>query len=140
MGRNGDIVQAMVGLTMVVFFNPVPELLYRGTSRSFSLLAEAARFVSKHGIEWLFPNLLIAAALLTPGGLLHPSAMGERVLLLKSVFSPLGVVGLLASVPLWAMPILLVAIHWAMVFRGLLFDALSSGGARRRDLADFWRR
>ena len=140
MGQNGVILRALIGLTMVVFFNPVPELLYRGSSRSFALLGDAARFVSAHGIEWLLPNLLIAAALLTPAGLLHASTMGERVLLLQSLFSPMGVLGLMRLVPLWALPLLLLAIHWAMVFRGLLFGALASGGARRRDLGDYWRR
>jgi len=140
MGQNGVILRALAGLTMAVFFNPAPELLYRGSSRSFALLGDAARFVSAHGIEWLLPNLLIAAALLTPAGLLHASTMGERVLLLQSLFSPMGVLGLMRLVPLWALPLLLLAIHWAMVFRGLLFGALASGGARRRDLGDYWRR
>jgi len=140
MGQNGVIVRALAGLTMAVFFNPVPELLYRGSSRSFALLADAARFVSKHGLEWLLPNLLIAVALLAPSGILRASSMGERVLLLQSLFSATGVLGLMASVPLWALPILLIVIHWAMVFRGLLFGALVSGGARRRDLGDYWRR
>ena len=79
-------------------------------------------------------------ALLAPTGLLHGSQLGERVLLLQSVFSVDGVARLVASVPLWLMPFLLIAIHWAMVFRGLLFGALISGGARRRDLGDIWRR
>jgi hypothetical protein len=140
MGQNGLIMRALAGLTMVVFFNPVPELLYRGSSRSFALLGDAARFISAHGLEWLPPNLLIAAALLWPSGLLQASSMGERVLLLQSLFSPLGVLGLMESVPILALPLLLLAIHWAMVFRGLLFGALESGGARRRDLGDFWRR
>jgi len=35
---------------------PVPELLYQSQSRSFGLLAESARFISKYGLEWLFPT------------------------------------------------------------------------------------
>src|SRR6185369_12745777 len=58
-GHNGAIARTLAGLAMAVFFNPVPELLYRGTSRSFALLGEAARFISKHGLEWLLPHLLI---------------------------------------------------------------------------------
>jgi hypothetical protein len=139
MGDKAIMVRALVGLTMAVFFNPVPELLYQGSSRSFSLLADAARFVSKHGLEWLAPNLLIAAALLVPSGLLRGSPMGAHVLLLQSVFSIEGMALLIASVPLWLMPIVALLIHWAMVFRGLLFGALIKGGIRRKDLADAWR-
>jgi hypothetical protein len=140
MGDRGAILRTLAGLAMAVFFNPVPELLYRGSSRSFALLGEAARFISKHGIEWLLPNLVIAAALLAPTGVLRGSQMGERVLLLQSMFTVDGVARLVASVPIWFMPFVLIVIHWAMVFRGLLFAQLVSGGARRRDLGDMWRR
>jgi len=140
MGDKGAIVRVLAGLAMTVFFNPVPELLYRGSSRSFGLLADAGRFISKHGIEWLLPNLIIAAALLAPTGVLHRSEMGARVLEVQKVFTPGGLAGVVGSVPLWLMPLLLLAIHWAMVFRGLLYGALVSGAARRRDLSEFWRR
>jgi hypothetical protein len=140
MGPKGALVKAMIGLTMAVFFNPVPELLYLGSSRSFSLLADAARFISAHGPEWLVPNLLIAAALLAPTGLLNGPEMGARVLQLQSVFSIEGMATVIASIPRWLAPIMLLFVHWAMVFRGLLFGAINSGGARRQAVRDVWGR
>src|SRR5688572_7476604 len=44
-GPNGPAVQAMVGLAMAFFLNPVPEMIYLGRSRSFDLLLQSARFV-----------------------------------------------------------------------------------------------
>jgi hypothetical protein len=44
-------------------------------------------------------------------------------------------------VPLWMLPLMLLFIHWAMVFRGMLFHELSSGiSARQRAIRDAWRR
>jgi hypothetical protein len=139
MGPNGMLIRAMIGLTMAVFFNPVPELLYQGTSRSFSLLADSARFVSAHGPEWLFPNLVIALAVLAPTGLLQGSAMGERILQLQAVFSIEGIAQIISTIPPWLTPLMLLFIQWAMVFRGLLFREISSGSARQRAFRNHWR-
>jgi hypothetical protein len=139
MGDKGILIRAMIGLTMTVFFNPVPELLYQGSSRSFSLLRDAARFISAHGPEWLFPNLLFAVALLAPTNLLQGSAMGERILRMQSVFSVEGIAQIITSIPLWLAPLVLLFIQWAMVFRGLLFREISSGSARQRAFRNHWR-
>jgi hypothetical protein len=141
MGPRGQIVVALVGLAMAVFFNPVPELIYLGSSRSFSLLGEAGRFISAHWPEWLAPNLVIAAVVLGPAGLLQGPEMGARLLRLQALFSVDGLAQVIASIPLWLAPVMLLFIHWAMVFRGLLFAELSSGiSARQRAIRDAWRR
>ena len=59
----------------------------------------------------------------------HP---GELLLLFSAVFSPGGLRAIFGLVPIWMWPLLLLLVHYAMVFRGLLFEALTSGSARRR--------
>jgi hypothetical protein len=141
-GDKAPIVIALVGLAMAVFFNPVPELLYQGTSRSFYLLMESARFVSRHGLEWLIPNILFATAMLAPLGMLHGPA-GQIVLNIASL-SPTGdgsgLMTVFSRAPLYLQLPLLAFVHFVMVFRGLLFGELTSGGARQRALRGAWRR
>lgn len=131
-GNQGPPLAAVIGLAMAFFLNPVPEMLYLGRSRSFELLLESARFVLANPVAWFLPNLLFAAAALGPLGALRVGHPGELLLLLSEVFSPSGLMGLVARLPLWALPIALIVVHYVMIFRGLLFQELTSGGARRR--------
>lgn len=141
-GDKAPIVIALVGLAMAVFFNPVPELLYQGSSRSFQLLMESGRFISTHGLEWLLPNVLFALALLAPLGMLH-GPPGLIVLNISALLSPsndgMGLYALFSRAPLYLQLPMLVFVHFLMVFRGLLFAALTRGGSRR-DLRGVWKR
>jgi hypothetical protein len=134
MGDRGRIVGVLVELTMVVFFNAVPELIYlaRGQVRSFALLMESGRFISAHWPEWLGPTALMAAVVLAPFGVLQHGSAAERLLSMQSLFSLDGIVLVVLAMPLWLKPLTLLFITWAMVFRGLLFAALASGAARKR--------
>lgn len=135
-GPNGDALGAILGFAMAFFFNAVPELLYQGRSRSFALLLDSGRFMTAHPVVWILPNLVFAAAALAAGGRLsevHRPA--EALILFANTFSsPVGVAGLFIGLPLWALPVALAALHFVMIFRGLLFSELVSGGgnARRR--------
>jgi hypothetical protein len=131
-GPNGPAVGAMVGLAMAFFFNPVPELLYLGHSRSFALLGDSARFVLANPVAWFVPNLVFAAILLAPTGELAVGHPGELLLLFERIFSRGGVIQAMTGAPLWAIPLLLLFLHYVMVFRGLLFGELSSGNPRLR--------
>jgi hypothetical protein len=131
-GDKGPAISAMVGLAMAFFLNPVPELIYLGRSRSFDLLLESARFVLANPLAWFLPNLAVAVLLLAPTGALAVGHPGELLLVFSAVFSPGGLFRIFAALPLWVLPLLLLLLHFAMVFRGLLFEALSSGSARRR--------
>ena len=142
-GPKAPIVVALAGLAMAVFFNPVPELLYQGSTRSFQLLLEAGRFISRYGLEWLLPNVLFAVALLAPLGMLH-GPPGLVVLNISSLLSPnndgMGLYALFARAPLYLQLPMLLFVHFVMVFRGLLFGALQAGGARPRNLHGAWKR
>ena len=131
-GPQGDAISAMIGLAMAFFLNPVPELIYLGRSRSFDLLLESARFVMANPVVWFLPNLVFAIILLFPTGALAVNHPGELLLVFSAVFSPGGVIAFFGLLPLWLIPLLLLVVHYAMVFRGLLFEGLASGSARRR--------
>jgi len=138
---NATIVATLIALAMSIFFNPVPELLYQGQSRSFYLLADAAKFISKFGLEWLLPNVLFAVALLAPMGLLH-GPPGRVVLTISSLLAPnndgMGLYALFSRAPWFLQLPMLLFVHWLMIFRGLLFEGLSNGGARRHALRGKW--
>ncbi len=134
LGERGKIVFILVDLTMVVFFNPVPELIYlaQGQVRSVGLLMESARFVSAHWPEWLAPSALMAAVVLAPTGMIHRGPVAETVLSLQNVFSLNGLALTILTIPLWLAPVMMLFITWAMVFRGLLFTELTSRVRRPR--------
>ena len=126
-GDRGTIIFVLVDLTMVVFFNPVPEMIYLGggRTRSFGLLMEAGRFISAHWPEWLAPSVVMGAVLLAPTGLIQHGPLAMRLLAFQSLFSLTGLTTAVNQVPLWLAPFMLIFINWAMVFRGLLFTELS---------------
>jgi hypothetical protein len=127
---------AILGFAIAFFFNAVPELLYQGSSRSFALLIESARFVMEHPVAWFAPNVLfVALALWATGGLSlrHPV---EFLIAFGNLFSsPVQVGALVTRLPVWAWPLALWVVHFAMLFRGLLFKELQSGGGNARQRA-----
>jgi hypothetical protein len=128
-GANGPALAAILGIAMAFFFNAVPELLYQGSTRSFALLMASARFMLANPVVWLLPNLVFAAVALGAGGGLRGHRPAELLIAFGTTFSsPIGVAGLLAGLPLWSLPVVLFAVHYVMIFRGLLFRELTSGG------------
>ncbi len=136
-GQHGDAIVAMIGLAMAFFLNPLPEMIYLGKSRSFALLLDSSRFVFANPVAWFLPNLVFALIMLAPTGELAVSRPGQLLLVFSELFSPTGVMRILAKL-IWSfprvllLPVLLLFLHYVMVFRGLLFEGLTSGGARRR--------
>ena len=127
-GRNGVAVSAIFGIAMAFFFNAVPELLYQGRTRSFWLLMSSARFMLANPVVWLLPNLALAALALGASGRLQFHNPAELLIAFGNTFSsPIGVAGLFTGLPLWALPVALFVLHYAMVFRGILFRELTSG-------------
>jgi hypothetical protein len=132
-GPEGERVAAVFGIAVAFFFNAVPELLYQGHSRSFALLIESGRFMIANPVVWLLPNLVFASLLLLPTGRLAVDHPGELLLVFGNTFSsPLGLVGMVTAWPIWSWPLILFGLHYAMVFRGVLFQRLSSGSGNAR--------
>jgi hypothetical protein len=138
--EKGPAVQAIIGLAIAVFFNVVPELLYQGGSRSFGLLMDSARFITKNWTSWFFPNLLFAALALLPTGLLWVEHPGELLLLFNRIFSLSGPWLLVQGVPLWLLPAPLLFLHFVMVYRGVLFKELAHSNPRLRAFREAQRR
>jgi hypothetical protein len=133
MTSRGPAISAIIGFAIAFFFNVVPELLYQGQSRSFALLADSGRFISEHPVVWLLPNVLLAALLLGASGAFDVTHPVELLIAFGTVFSsPMGIIAVLLSFPLWAIPLVLVVLHTAMIFRGVLFRELSGGGGNAR--------
>jgi hypothetical protein len=132
-GDNGAAASAILAIAIAFFFNAVPELLYQGHSRSFALLIDSGRFMLANPVAWLLPNLVFAAAALAASGGLRVHHPAELLITFGNTFSsPTGVVGLFAGMPIWALPIALFGVHYVMIFRGLLFAALTGGTTSAR--------
>lgn len=133
MGSHARAFSAILAFATAFFFNAVPELLYQGNSRSVALLVESARFVTEHPLAWFLPNIAFAAMALGSTGLLDVRQPVEFLILFGSVFSsPTSVLVVVERAPLWAIPIAVFGFHAAMVFRGILFRELTSGGGNAR--------
>ncbi len=129
----GARIHAILGIAIAFFFNPVPELLYQGHSRSFALLIDSGRFMMAHPLVWLLPNLVFASLLLWPTGQLAVNHPAELLVVYGNTFSsPMGLAAMVMAWPMWAWPLILFGLHYAMVFRGLLFQELSQGGGSAR--------
>ncbi|HVU51591.1 MAG TPA: hypothetical protein VHL80_12940 [Polyangia bacterium] len=131
-GRNGAAVGGVAALAIAIFFNVVPELIYQSRSRSFALLKESASFVMEHAFAWFPPNLVFAFVILWATGTLSFSSPGELLVRLSLLGSAGGVLAFITGAPLWAAPLLIVFVHYVMVFRGLLFRELGTGSRRMR--------
>jgi hypothetical protein len=132
-GPNGPAASAVIGFAMAFFFNAVPELLYQGKSRSFGLLMDSARFMFRFPVVWLLPNIVFATLAFVAAGRLDVSHPAEVLILFGNTFSsPMGIAGIFTGLPIWALPIALFVLHYVMIFRGILFRELVSGGGNTR--------
>jgi hypothetical protein len=131
-GGRAEAVGGVAALAAAIFFNVVPELIYQSSSRSFGLLKESANFVMEKAFAWFPPNLVFAFVILWATKTLTLSSPGELLIRLSQLGSIGGVLGFIGGAPLWMAPLLIAFVHYAMVFRGLLFRELNSGSNRMR--------
>ena len=125
-----------VHLVVFVLFNPAPELVYQGSSRSLALLKDAVRFVFDNWPEWFIPQVLVGMALvfIYPGGAIALLQATGPFFGFTSVGMPL-VMGLPGGFSVFVAiqtVISLCAVHCVMLFRGFLFRDLGRGGRRAR--------
>jgi hypothetical protein len=134
-GPNAPALKAMASLAMAFFLSPVPELLYQQQTRSFALLMTSARFMLAHPLVWFLPTVLFVLVLLAPTGALQVEDPRQLLLVVAGSLTPAGVFSALATLVIndwWSLPLMLLFVHYAMVFRGLLFQALETDNPRRR--------
>lgn len=110
----GATIDVLFGLavTLVVFINPTPEVIYdRGSHSGMATLQKSFQFTQENWIEWYVPNLVLAGV----GYLLFTYA------------NRLGVAGMVLS------GLLLGAyLHVVMIYRGHLYRALDGSSHRQR--------
>jgi hypothetical protein len=130
-GSNAPAVVGVLGLAITIFFNVTPELIYSSRNRSFALLKESAIFIMESPFAWFGPNLVFAIAFLAATGTLHVSSPGELVLNIAGLAQPAALLRLLDhGGALWKVPLLIAFFHYVMVYRGLLYQHLTSGSSR----------
>jgi hypothetical protein len=121
---------SLIELILLVILNPIPEIIYQGRSEGFAMLQESVDFLRSSGIEWFLPfvALAIVSAFFLPMPILEGPLQFGRLTFPATTggVSSGSFVGLLGA----AMSGFLL--FFLMVFRGLLFRALSSGTRRQR--------
>jgi hypothetical protein len=131
---NATAIAGLVQLAIAIFLNAVPEVLYLRGARSVQAISESASFVMENPVMWFGPNLVLAVVFLAATIGLSFTSAGEAITTLSGLASADGVVALIASTARqpWKIPLLIFFVHFAMVFRGLLFQELGTGNARMR--------
>lgn len=121
---------SLIELILLIILNPLPEIIYQGRSEGFSMLQESVDFLWGCSVEWFLPFIVLAifSALFFPIALLEgPLQFGRLTLPATIGGAPQGSMfsflwTLLSGFILFAL----------MVFRGLLFRALSGTTRRQR--------
>jgi hypothetical protein len=131
-GPKAEAVGGVAALAAAIFFNVVPELIYQSRNRSFALLKESASWVMEHPYAWFPPNLIFAFVFLWATNTLSFSSPGELLMRLAQLGSVGGALSFIVGAPLLVKPLLIIFVHYVMVFRGLLYQELSSGSTRMR--------
>jgi hypothetical protein len=131
-GAKGEAVAGVAALASAIFFNAVPELIYQSRTRSFALLKASVEFVMENPFAWFPPNLVFAFVILWATGALDLSSPGALLVTLAALGSAGGVLDFIGGAPMWMAPLLIVFVHYVMVFRGLLFRELTTGSTRMR--------
>jgi hypothetical protein len=74
----------------------------------------------------------MAAVVLAPSGLIQSGPVALKLLMFQQLFSLQGLSSAILRFPIWLAAPLLLFVNWGMVFRGLLFDELTSRVRRPR--------
>lgn len=138
-GMNLDWVLLMLQFGIIIFLNPLPEIVYYHRNDGMNAIQEAFEFVKENWVEWYIPfvALLVPWIFLAPSALLSGIARMDEMLpasILVMTFqgvarflpldgASMGIVGLVFGI---------IAMNWFMIFRGFLFKELESGSLRAR--------
>ena len=125
----GIVMHLLINLALLIALNPIPEIIYQGRSDGFDMLQESVDFLRESGIEWFAPLLLLAlVSYFVPLPLL--SLVFQSGTLMFPSFASGALFGSLTGI-LWA-ALSALLFYGLMVFRGLLFRALSGSSRRQR--------
>lgn len=112
----GLVVTLIVQFLIFIFFNPLPETIYHTYAHESVILERTFKFVIDNKFAWFIPNILVS-------GVLYLAYKG-----LSGIFAslPYAVGFVLTSL------ILSGFIGFVMIYRGYLYDMLSSSSRRKR--------
>jgi len=132
----GSLVQGLdktillfLGLGLVIIFNAIPEVIIVERIESMPALGRAAEFTREHAIAWFLPLVVILSPALLHSYELVLVSLANTDPLSPALLVPLAVTALLAKLgtasPLVAIPLIIVAANWYMLFRINLFKRLA---------------
>ena len=122
----GGLVNLLINLALLIALNPIPEIIYQGRSDGFDMLQESVDFIRENGVEWFVPLLVLVLL-----SFLVPLPFASLVLQSGTLMFPsFTLFGSLTGI-LWA-TLSALLFYGLMVFRGLLFRALSGSTRRQR--------
>ncbi len=132
----------MATLLLPIFLSPVPEIIYQGRSQGFAMLQESVDFLRESSVEWFAPLILASFGLSTLFLVPFLSLTVSLLFPLPNLILPgqfRGAAALVVGAPLLGSAGQLVnavvgslLLYAIMVFRGLLFRALSTSSRRQR--------
>jgi hypothetical protein len=128
--------EKVMNLLITILLNPVPEMVYQRPSGLLEMCADSFEFIKENSVEWFLPLFV----LLLPLFFLLPFSLRDSLIfftttnafdLLEIMFLNFADLRLLASYAPYYLGFLFFT-YFLFVFRGLLFQELSSSSRRRR--------
>lgn len=126
----------LFGLSVVLVFNCIPEIIYLQRIESIPALTAAAQFTQRYWIEWFLPFLVLTLPWLTadPTAVLLSFGLSDPLLPATTVIMAVQTALMRVGLDLGFLGLALGAVvaNWYMLFRGNLFKSLDSGRLRYR--------
>ncbi|MBS4537964.1 hypothetical protein GOQ27_05795 [Clostridium sp. D2Q-11] len=122
LGSIGSIIMMIVPVLVFVLLNPLPESIYLKYNDPWGTIVYAFEFIKENWLEWFVPNIVFLAALYFLSGRIILSLFMIRFsstidISVYSIF--IYVIGQ-------------VVFSFVMIYRGVLFDSLSTSTRRKR--------
>ncbi len=126
----------VVNLLITILLNPIPEMVYQRPSGVMEMATDSFEFVKENFVEWFLPLFV----LLLPIFLLLPFSLTDTLIfftttnafdLLEILFLNFAQPSLFFSFALYYL-LFIFFTYFFFVFRGLLFNELSSSSRRKR--------
>lgn len=112
----------IINLLAFILFNALPEVIYQKYYNPWESITYAVEFVRDNWIEWFTPNLILIAVLYILTGNLLTGIFNYQISI-SLLISPIGAIMYLAG-QVW--------LSFMMIYRGNLFEILSTSNRRKR--------
>lgn len=113
----------IIGLLVLIAINPLPEVIYQKNYTGLDGIKYTFNYMKENWVEWLIPNVVLLGVLYFITGRtitnLFPTGIGFNF----NIFSIKGIVLYLAGQ---------VIFSFTMIYRGVLFELLSTSNRRKR--------